>query len=121
MGLRIRVYDRRICFVSNHFAAHQENVSRRNADFDHVYRTMSFNKPHGSTGILLSNSLLKVLLFITLRHMAFVTHFLYCSTTASATSVQLHKAASVCDLETLLPNWLGFLMEIMCIYECILS
>ncbi|KAG2580085.1 hypothetical protein PVAP13_6NG305700 [Panicum virgatum] len=62
VGLRIRVYDRRICFVSNHFAAHQENVSRRNADFDHVYRTMSFNKPHGST--------------------------------ASATSVQLHKAAS---------------------------
>ncbi|PAN36285.1 hypothetical protein PAHAL_6G271200 [Panicum hallii] len=62
VGLRIRVYDRRICFVSNHFAAHQENVSRRNADFDHIYRTMSFNKPHGST--------------------------------ASATSVQLHKAVS---------------------------
>ncbi|CAO2173478.1 unnamed protein product [Urochloa humidicola] len=62
VGLRMRVYDRRICFVSNHFAAHQENVSRRNADFDHIYRTMSFNKPHGST--------------------------------ASTTSVQLHKAVS---------------------------
>ncbi|KAL6900899.1 hypothetical protein ACP4OV_005575 [Aristida adscensionis] len=62
VGLRIRVYDRRICFVSNHFAAHQENVSRRNADFDHIYRTMTFNKPHGST--------------------------------ASATSVQLHKATN---------------------------
>ncbi|ONM03130.1 Type II inositol polyphosphate 5-phosphatase 15 [Zea mays] len=62
VGLRIRVFDRRICFVNNHFAAHQENVSRRNADFDHIYRTMTFNKPHGST--------------------------------ASATSVQLHKAVS---------------------------
>ncbi|XP_035820101.1 type II inositol polyphosphate 5-phosphatase 15 isoform X2 [Zea mays] len=62
VGLRIRVFDRRICFVNNHFAAHQENVSRRNADFDHIYRTMTFNKPHGST--------------------------------ASATSVQLHKAAN---------------------------
>ncbi|KAJ1269257.1 hypothetical protein BS78_07G197100 [Paspalum vaginatum] len=62
VGLRIRVFDRRICFVNNHFAAHQENVSRRNADFDHIYRTMTFNKPHGST--------------------------------ASTTSVQLHKAAN---------------------------
>ncbi|CAD6264790.1 unnamed protein product [Miscanthus lutarioriparius] len=62
VGLRIRVFDRRICFINNHFAAHQENVSRRNADFDHIYRTMTFNKPHGST--------------------------------ASATSVQLHKAVS---------------------------
>ncbi|KAL5232545.1 hypothetical protein ABZP36_031321 [Zizania latifolia] len=48
VGLRIRVYDRRICFVNNHFAAHLENVSRRNADFDHIYQTMTFNKPHGS-------------------------------------------------------------------------
>ncbi|KAL6601217.1 hypothetical protein ACP70R_007103 [Stipagrostis hirtigluma subsp. patula] len=49
VGLRIRVYDRKMCFVSNHFAAHLEAVSRRNADFDHIYRTMAFNKPHGST------------------------------------------------------------------------
>ncbi|KAM3258557.1 hypothetical protein ACQJBY_044662 [Aegilops geniculata] len=38
-----------MCFVSNHFAAHLEAVARRNADFDHIYRTMAFNKPHGST------------------------------------------------------------------------
>lgn len=68
VGLRIRVYDRRICFVGNHFAAHQENVSRRNADFDHIYRTMSFNKPHGSTGILVSNSQLKVHIYYITRH-----------------------------------------------------
>lgn len=48
VGLKMRVYDRRICFVNNHFAAHLENVTRRNADFDHIYRTMNFNKPHGS-------------------------------------------------------------------------
>ncbi|TVU04987.1 hypothetical protein EJB05_48134, partial [Eragrostis curvula] len=48
VGLRIRVHDRTICFVNNHFAAHLENVTRRNADFDHIYRTMTFNKPQGS-------------------------------------------------------------------------
>ncbi|XP_054801924.1 type II inositol polyphosphate 5-phosphatase 15-like isoform X2 [Prosopis cineraria] len=42
VGLRIRVYDRVMCFVNCHFAAHLDAVSRRNADFDHVYRTMSF-------------------------------------------------------------------------------
>ncbi|XP_008678371.1 type I inositol polyphosphate 5-phosphatase 12 isoform X2 [Zea mays] len=62
VGLRIRVFGRRICFVNNHFAAHQENVSRRNADFDRIYRTMTFTKPQGSA--------------------------------ASATAVQLHKAAN---------------------------
>ncbi|XP_062191149.1 type II inositol polyphosphate 5-phosphatase 15-like isoform X4 [Phragmites australis] len=60
VGLRIRVHDRRICFVNNHFAAHLENVSRRNADFDHVYRTMTFNKPHGSTGFSFSTFLFKI-------------------------------------------------------------
>lgn len=58
VGLRIRVYDRRICFVNNHFAAHLENVSRRNADFDHIYRTMTFNKPHGSAGTSFSTFIL---------------------------------------------------------------
>ncbi|KAM6550191.1 hypothetical protein CsatB_021867 [Cannabis sativa] len=45
VGLRIRVYDRIMCFVNCHFAAHLEAVNRRNADFDHVYRTMSFSRP----------------------------------------------------------------------------
>ncbi|KAF7805291.1 type II inositol polyphosphate 5-phosphatase 15-like [Senna tora] len=44
VGLRIRVYDRIMCFVNCHFAAHLDAVSRRNADFDHVYRTMSFSR-----------------------------------------------------------------------------
>ncbi|KAK9106372.1 hypothetical protein Syun_022383 [Stephania yunnanensis] len=45
VGLRMRVYDRIICFVNCHFAAHLEAVNRRNADFDHVYRTMVFSRP----------------------------------------------------------------------------
>ncbi|XP_042461653.1 type I inositol polyphosphate 5-phosphatase 13-like [Zingiber officinale] len=53
VGLRMRVYDRSICFVNCHFAAHLEAVCRRNADFDHVYRTLSFSRPttgaHGAS------------------------------------------------------------------------
>ncbi|XP_022744557.1 type II inositol polyphosphate 5-phosphatase 15 isoform X2 [Durio zibethinus] len=45
VGLRLRVYDRIFCFVNCHFAAHLEAVGRRNADFDHVYRTMMFSRP----------------------------------------------------------------------------
>ncbi|KAL5783909.1 hypothetical protein ACOSQ2_006301 [Xanthoceras sorbifolium] len=44
VGLRIRVYDRTICFVNCHLAAHLEAVARRNADFDHIYRTMVFSR-----------------------------------------------------------------------------
>ncbi|PIN20389.1 Phosphoinositide 5-phosphatase [Handroanthus impetiginosus] len=41
----MRVYGRVMCFVNCHFAAHLEAVNRRNADFDHVYRTMIFSRP----------------------------------------------------------------------------
>ncbi|XP_058097970.1 type II inositol polyphosphate 5-phosphatase 15-like isoform X2 [Magnolia sinica] len=50
VGLKLRVYDRRICFVNCHFAAHLEAVNRRNADFDHVYRTLVFSRP--SVGLI---------------------------------------------------------------------
>lgn len=39
------MYDRIMCFVNCHFAAHLEAVNRRNADFDHVYQTMTFGRP----------------------------------------------------------------------------
>ncbi|KAM7502949.1 hypothetical protein LguiB_001853 [Lonicera macranthoides] len=45
VGLRMRVYGRIICFVNCHFAAHLEAVNRRNDDFEHVYRTMTFTRP----------------------------------------------------------------------------
>ncbi|GAA0145330.1 phosphatase [Lithospermum erythrorhizon] len=44
VGLRLRVYDRIMCFTNCHFAAHLEAVNRRNADFDHIFRTMAFSK-----------------------------------------------------------------------------
>ncbi|KAI7742830.1 LOW QUALITY PROTEIN: hypothetical protein M8C21_005670, partial [Ambrosia artemisiifolia] len=56
VGLRMRIYGRLICFVNCHFAAHLEAVNRRNADFDHVYKTMSFsrhpNLVNASSGML---------------------------------------------------------------------
>ncbi|XP_074281301.1 type I inositol polyphosphate 5-phosphatase 12-like isoform X2 [Silene latifolia] len=44
VGLRLRVHDRIICFVNCHLAAHLEAVNRRNADFNHIYRTMVFSR-----------------------------------------------------------------------------
>ncbi|GAA0147127.1 phosphatase [Lithospermum erythrorhizon] len=44
VGLRLRVYDRIMCFANCHFAAHLEAVNRRNADFEHIFRSMTFSK-----------------------------------------------------------------------------
>ncbi|XP_033137377.1 type I inositol polyphosphate 5-phosphatase 13 isoform X2 [Brassica rapa] len=46
VGLRIRVYDRIMCFVNCHLAAHLEAVNRRNADFNHIFRLMVFSRGH---------------------------------------------------------------------------
>ncbi|KAK4792431.1 hypothetical protein SAY86_022866 [Trapa natans] len=46
VGLRIGVYDPIMCFVNCHLAAHLEAVNRRNADFDHIYRTMAFSRSY---------------------------------------------------------------------------
>ncbi|KAL9165524.1 hypothetical protein ABFS82_06G175800 [Erythranthe guttata] len=52
VGLRMRVYGRVMCFVNCHFAAHLEAVNRRNADFDHVYRTMIFSRPSNNLNVV---------------------------------------------------------------------
>ncbi|KAL8487247.1 hypothetical protein ACS0TY_023792 [Phlomoides rotata] len=44
VGLRLRVYDRLMCFVNCHLAAHLDAVNRRNSDFDHIYRNMTFTR-----------------------------------------------------------------------------
>lgn len=44
VGLRLRVYDRRMCFVDCHFATHLEAVNRRNANFSQIYRTLAFRR-----------------------------------------------------------------------------
>ncbi|KAL3833948.1 hypothetical protein ACJIZ3_008684 [Penstemon smallii] len=61
VGLRMRVYGRVMCFVNCHFAAHLEAVNRRNADFDHVYRTMVFSRP---SNLLNSANGMVLLLFL---------------------------------------------------------
>ncbi|KMT14685.1 hypothetical protein BVRB_4g074530 [Beta vulgaris subsp. vulgaris] len=50
VGLRMRIFDRVMCFVNCHFAAHLEAVNRRNADFDHCYRSMVFSRPSTFNG-----------------------------------------------------------------------
>ncbi|XP_074570120.1 type II inositol polyphosphate 5-phosphatase 15-like isoform X2 [Curcuma longa] len=70
VGLRMRTYGRIICFVNCHFAAHLEAVSRRNADFDHVYRTMAFSR--STTGL---------------------------GAAGAATSVQLHRSVNVATVQ----------------------
>ncbi|KAH6786163.1 Endonuclease/exonuclease/phosphatase family protein [Perilla frutescens var. hirtella] len=52
VGLRLRVYDRIMCFVNCHLAAHLEAVNKRNSDYDHIYRTMGFTRSSN----LLNNS-----------------------------------------------------------------
>ncbi|KAI4988757.1 hypothetical protein ZWY2020_036074 [Hordeum vulgare] len=77
VGLRIRVYDRKMCFVSNHFAAHLEAVARRNADlitFIEQWLSTNLMDPH----VLLLNF-----------------HIFLYWTLASATSVQLHRTVNV--------------------------
>ncbi|KAK4780253.1 hypothetical protein SAY87_016359 [Trapa incisa] len=56
VGLKIRVYDQIFCFINCHFAAHLEAVTRRNADFDHVYRTMTFSKPSNTFSAVAAGS-----------------------------------------------------------------
>ncbi|KAG6422898.1 hypothetical protein SASPL_113280 [Salvia splendens] len=52
VGLRQRVYDRIMCFVNCHLAAHLDGVSKRNSDFDHIFRNMTFARSSN----LLNNS-----------------------------------------------------------------
>ncbi|XP_057781265.1 type I inositol polyphosphate 5-phosphatase 12-like isoform X2 [Salvia miltiorrhiza] len=64
VGLRLRVYDRLICFVNCHFAAHLEAVNKRNADFDHIFRTMTFTRSthffgNAAAGVSSANQVLK--------------------------------------------------------------
>ncbi|WCJ21823.1 Type I inositol polyphosphate 5-phosphatase 12 [Euphorbia peplus] len=44
VGLRIRVFDRIMCFVNCHLAAGLEAVNRRNGDFDHIFKYMVFRR-----------------------------------------------------------------------------
>lgn len=71
--MRLRVYDRIICFVNCHLAAHLEAVNRRNADFDHIYRTMVFSR---SSNLLNTASGMVPFLFLCCS-LAFSTYLLW--------------------------------------------
>ncbi|KAG6390743.1 hypothetical protein SASPL_148488 [Salvia splendens] len=59
VGLRLRVHDRLICFVNCHLAAHLEAVNKRNADFDHIFRTMTFSRSSAAAGVSSANQAVK--------------------------------------------------------------
>ncbi|KAI3470298.1 hypothetical protein Pfo_026961 [Paulownia fortunei] len=64
VGLRLRVFDRIMCFTNCHFAAHLEAVNRRNADFDHIFRTMTFTRSpnffnNAAAGVSSANQMLR--------------------------------------------------------------
>jgi hypothetical protein len=48
------VFRRTICVVNGHFAAHMEGVSKRNADFVHIYQRMAFGRIYGGLGLAAS-------------------------------------------------------------------
>ncbi|KAI3743061.1 hypothetical protein L1987_60763 [Smallanthus sonchifolius] len=56
VGLRLRVYDRIMCFVNCHLAAHLEAVNRRNADFNHIYRNITFGRSINNASVSVSST-----------------------------------------------------------------
>lgn len=101
VGLRMRIFDRVMCFVNCHFAAHLEAVNRRNADFDHCYRSMVFSRPstfNGAAGIkpyfLLSCS---VACFIYISCFVYRSGLLlaFCLAVGVSSSAQMLRGANV--------------------------
>jgi hypothetical protein len=50
------VFRRTVCVVNSHFAAHQEKVASRNADFEYIYNQMSLGNKPGSVCFLIYSS-----------------------------------------------------------------
>ncbi|CAM9157086.1 unnamed protein product, partial [Sphacelaria rigidula] len=45
VGVRFRVHDSSVCFVSSHLAAHRENIRARNDNFVKIFKGMIFPSP----------------------------------------------------------------------------
>ncbi|CAF2052041.1 unnamed protein product [Brassica napus] len=88
VGLRIRVYDRTMCFVNCHLAAHLEAVNRRNADFNHIFRLMVFSR-----GQNLSNAAADMVLFLFLSCSLGFSTYLFCLLYSSGLPWALSLAA----------------------------
>lgn len=106
VGLRIRVLDRIMCFVNCHLAAHLEAVNRRNADFDHIYRTMSFAK---SSNLTAAGMVRFLFLCCSLAFFTFLFWLLYMSgfplvlslAAGAATATHTVKNTNVCSYKLL--------------------
>ena len=111
VALRMRIYDRIMCFVNCHFAAHIEAVNRRNADFDHVYRSMVFSRPSNGTAAVMPYLLLPcfVACFV------YLSSFVYrcglplalCLAVGISSAAQILRGPNVCKycLALLLPRF----------------
>lgn len=97
------MFDRVMCFINCHFAAHVEAVARRNADFNHVYRSMTFSRPSGLFNavagmvsyLLLSCSLACSVLLAWLAYKCGLPLILSVAA-GSSTAVQMLRGANVC-------------------------
>jgi hypothetical protein len=105
VGLRIRVYDRIMCFVNCHLAAHLEAVNRRNADFDHIFRNMVFSR---SSNLLNAAGMVPYLfLFCSLVFSTYLFWLLYSSglplilsvAAGVSTSAHMLRGANVCPYD----------------------
>lgn len=90
VGLRLRVFDRIMCFANCHFAAHLEAVNRRNADFDHIFRTMSFSRSSNTNAVGMVPYLL---LFCFLVYSAYLFWLLY---SCGLPWIPFHSSCLIC-------------------------
>ncbi|KAL2634417.1 hypothetical protein R1flu_005896 [Riccia fluitans] len=61
VGVKMMIYRRTICVLTSHLAAHMEQVSRRNADFEHIYNQMSFGRSSRLNATVVSNAVQNML------------------------------------------------------------
>ncbi|KAL4561252.1 hypothetical protein LXL04_033415 [Taraxacum kok-saghyz] len=101
VGLRLRVYDRIMCFVNCHLAAHLEAVNRRNQDFDHIYKSISFGRQSNNTSgmarylFLCCSLALSTYLFWVLYSSSFALAWLILIISACvSTTAQSHRPAN---------------------------
>lgn len=94
------MYGRVMCFVNCHFAAHLEAVNRRNADFDHVYRTMVFSRPsnilNAAAGMVLHLVLCCSMLFLSLVYGSSLPLVLLIAAGVSS-AVPVLRSTNVCN------------------------
>ena len=110
VGLRIRVYDRIMCFVNCHLAAHLEAVNRRNADFDHIYRNMVFNRSSNFLNNAAGMMTTRLVFYLCLALSTYLSCLLYSSglplplSLAAGVSTAVHMLRGTNVLQTNLLN-----------------